>query len=82
MAQFKSGDKVAAPVVLNFPERKYARSRYGYDIGTVVATGQNKKSGKPAIKVKFTTGETQWVKKITKEPMFEKWCLAADCDKI
>lgn len=78
----KTGDKVAAPVCVTNPERKYARSRYGYDIGTVIATGKNKKTGKPAVKVRIPVSESTWAKRVTQEEYLEKWCLAADCDKI
>lgn len=82
MIEFRIGDRVAAPVCVTNPDRKLARSRCGYDIGIVIATGKNKKSGKPAIKVRFTTADSVWVKRITTEPFFEKWCLSADIDKI
>lgn len=82
MTKFSIGDKVAAPVCVTVPERKSARSRYSYDIGEVVATGKNKKSGKPAIKVRFPTADSIWVKRVTKEPFLEKWCLTKDCDKV
>ena len=78
----KIGDKVAAPVCVTNPERKYARSRYGYDIGTVIATGKNKKTGKPAAKVRIPVSGSIWAKRVTQEEYLEKWCLAADCDKI
>lgn len=79
---FKKGDKVAAPVLLTNPERKYTRSRYGYDIGTVIATGTNKKTGKLAVKVRIPVSDSVWAKRITQEDFLEKWCLAADCDKV
>ena len=82
MIEFRIGDRVAAPVCVTNPDRNGARSRCGYDIGTVIATGKNKKSGKPAVKVRFTTTDSVWVKRITTEPFFEKWCLYADIDKI
>lgn len=78
----KKGDRVAAPVVVLFPERKPARSRYGYDIGTVIALGKNKRTGAPAVKVSIKTDGSVWAYRLTKEPVLEKWCLAADCDKI
>ena len=78
----KIGDKVAAPVVLLFPERKTARSRYGYDIGTVIATGRNKGTGKPAVKVKIPVPDSVHLKRFTDLPFLEKWCLAEDCDKV
>lgn len=81
-SRFKIGDQVAAPVCVTNPEKKIARVRYGYDLGNVIATGRNKKSGKPAIKVRFPTADSIWVKRVTKEPFLEKWCLAQDCDKI
>lgn len=82
MTEFKIGDKVAAPVCVTNPERRVARSRCSYDLGTVIATGRNKKSGKPAIKVRIPTLDSIWAKRITSEPFLEKWCLAEDCDKI
>lgn len=82
MIEFRIGDKVAAPVCVTNPDRKVARSRCGYDIGTVIAIGKNKKSGKPAVKVRFTTADSVWVKQVTNEPFLEKWCLSADADKI
>lgn len=82
MTQFSLGDRVAAPVCVVFPNRKAARSRYGYDIGVVTATGKNKKTGKPAVKVCIQTSESVWAKRTTGEPQLEKWCLAADCDKV
>lgn len=82
MAKFTVGDRVAAPICVIFPEKTGARSRYGYDIGTVVATGKNKKTGKPAVKVNITVSDSVWAKHITKENELEKWCLAADCDKV
>lgn len=82
MIEFRIVDNVAAPVCVTNPDRKWARSRCGYDIGTVIATGKNKKSGEPAVKVRFTTADSVWVKRITTEPFFEKWCLSADIDKI
>lgn len=80
--KFKVGDTVAAPVCTINPEKKIARVRYGYDLAKVIATGRNKKSGKPALKVRFPTADSIWVKRVTKEPFLEKWCLAQDCDKI
>lgn len=82
MIEFRIGDKVAAPVCVTNPDRKGARSRCGYDIGSVIATGKNKKSGKPAVKVRFTTADSVWAKRVTAEPFLEKWCLSADIDKI
>lgn len=82
MVRFRVGDRVAAPVCVIFPERKGARSRCGYDIGVVVATGKSKKTGKPAVKVCIQTSESVWAKRMTKEPQLEKWCLAAACDKV
>ena len=78
----KKGDRVAAPVVVLFPERKPARSRYGYDIGTVIALGRNKRTGAPAVKVRVELPGSVWAYRLTKEPVLEKWCLAADCDRI
>ncbi len=80
--KFKVGDTVAAPVCVTNPEKKIARVRYGYDLAKVIATGRNKKSGKPALKVRFTTADSIWVKRVTTEPFLEKWVLAKDCDKI
>lgn len=80
--EFKIGDRVAAPVCVINPERKYARSKCGYDVGTVIATGRNKRTGKPAVKVRIPVSESVWAKSLTTEPFLEKWCLAADCDKI
>lgn len=82
MARFSVGDKVAAPVCVTVPERKPARSRYSYDIGEVIATGRNKKNGKPAVKVRFTTADTIWAKRITKDPFLVKWCFDKDCDRV
>ncbi len=78
----KIGDTVAAPVCKVFPQRKQSRSKYGYDIGKVIATGTNKKSGKPAVKVQFTVNGSVWAYRVTTEPTLEKWCLTADCDKV
>ena len=80
--KFKVGDTVAAPVCTTNPEKKIARVRYGYDLAKVIATGRNKKSGKPALKVRFTTVDSIWVKRVTTESFLEKWVLAKDCDKI
>ena len=80
--KFKVGDTVAAPVCTINPEKKIARVRYGYDLAKVIATGRNKKSGKPALKVRFTTADSIWVKRVTTELFLEKWVLAKDCDKI
>lgn len=82
MERFKKGDRVAAPVCVVFPNRRGARSRFGYDIGTVVAVGKNKKTGKPAVKVRVLVSESIWAKRISNDPEFEKWCLAADCDRV
>lgn len=82
MQNFRVGGRVAAPVFESHPERKAVRSRYSYDIGTVVATGKHKKTGKPAVKVQFIASECIWIKRITKSPIFEKWFLAEDCDRI
>lgn len=81
MARFKVGDKVAAPVCDVFPWKKKTRSRCGYDIGTVVATGKNKKTGMPAIKVSIPTKNSIWLKKTKKETV-EKWVLCEDCDRV
>lgn len=78
----KIGDKVAAPVVVVFPERRAARSRYGYDIGTVIAVGKNKRTGTPAVKVRIPVADSVHCKKLTEEPFFEKWVFMADCDKV
>lgn len=80
--KFKVNDIVAAPVCVTNPDRKPARSRFGYDLAKVIATGRNKKSGKPALKVRFTTADSVWAKRITNEPFLEKWVLAKDCDKV
>lgn len=80
--KFKVNDIVAAPVCVTNPDKKPARSRYSYDLAKVIATGRNKKSGKPALKVRFTTADSVWAKRITNEPFLEKWVLAKDCDKV
>lgn len=82
MPRFSVGDKVAAPVCIIFPEKTGTRSRYGYDIGVVVATGKNKKTGKPAIKVSIPVSDSVWAKKITEDSELQRWCLASDCDKV
>lgn len=82
MKKFKVGDKVAVPVCVVFPNKKGARSRCGYDIGTVVSTGKNKKTGLPAVKVSIPVGESVWAKRLTNEPELKKWALARDCDKV
>lgn len=82
MAKFKVGELAAVPMALLFPDRTGARSRYGYDIGVVTATGRNKKTGKPAIKVRIPVSESVWAKKQTNEAELEKWFFAADCDKM
>lgn len=78
----KIGDKVAAPVCVLHPKRNPTRSKYGYDIGTIVAMGRNKKTGEPAVKVRFVTLGSIWVSKITKESSYEKWCFMKDVDMI
>lgn len=78
----KIGDTVAAPVYDIFPNRKQSRSRYGYDIGVIVATGKNKKTKRPAVKVQFKTAESTWAKRLTDSPVLEKWCYLKDVDKI
>ena len=82
MSDFKIGDRVSAPVCVIFPEKKGTRSKYGYDIGRVIATGRNKRTGKPAIKVSIPVPDSVWAKRITNEPVLERWCFASDCDKI
>lgn len=79
---FKVGDKVGVPTVKLFPQQKQARSKYGYDIGEVIALGRGKKTGLPAIKVRVPTGDSVWAKRITKEPFLDKWALANDCDPV
>lgn len=83
MNPFKIGAKVAVPICKIFPEKKgNPRSTHGYDIGTVIAKGKNKKNGKPAVKVSIDTSGSVWAKKITKEPVLEKWALCEHCDQI
>lgn len=82
MNKFNKGDRIAAPVVVIFPDRVGSRSRCGYDIGEVIALGKNKRTGKPAVKVRIPVADSIWAKRVTSEPFLEKWCLAADCDKV
>lgn len=82
MSKFKVGDKVAAPVCTIFPNKKLTRSKCGYDIGRVIATGRNKRTGNPAVKVSIPVPESVWAKRITDDPVLEKWVLSADCDKM
>lgn len=82
MNRFNIGDRVAAPVGVIFPDRVGSRSRCGYDVGKVIALGKNKKTGKPAVKVSIPVADSVWAKRVTSEPFLEKWCLAADCDKV
>lgn len=79
---FSVGDKVGVPILKLFPGRAHTRSVYGYDVGEIIATGRNKKTGLPAIKVRVQTSSSTWAKKVTEEPILEKWALCSDCDKM
>lgn len=82
MSLFKKRDRVAAPVCVIFKDKKGSRSRCGYDIGEVIAIGHSKKTGKPGIKVRISTLNSVWAKRVTTEPFIEKWVPACDCDQI
>ena len=78
----KIGDRVAAPVCVTNPYRKPTRSKYSYDIGTIVALGRHKKTGKPAAKIRFVTQGSVWAYRMTKEPVYERWCFVKDLDLV